>query len=49
MGYQEVPEHEAPLRDGKGERAETGTGKERKERKCSLNLMLGQTIFAKDP
>ena len=49
MGYQEVPEHEAPLRDRKGERAETGTGKGRKERKCSLNLVLEQTIFAKDP
>ncbi|MBQ3776684.1 MAG: hypothetical protein II835_01065 [Fibrobacter sp.] len=26
-----------------------GTGKERKERKCSLDLMLEQTIFAKNP
>ena len=41
--------HEASLRDGKGERAETGTGKGRKERKCSLDLMLEQTIFAKNP
>ena len=46
MGYQEIPEHEASLRDGKGERAETGTGK---GRKCSLDLMLEQTIFAKNP
>jgi len=46
MGCQEIPEHEASLRDGKGERAETGTGK---GRKCSLDLMLGQTIFAKNP
>ena len=46
MGYQEIPEHEASLRDGKGERAETGTGK---GRKCSLNLMSEQTIFAKNP
>ena len=43
------PEHEAPLRDGKGERAETGTGKGRKERKCSLNLVLEQTIFCERP
>ena len=49
MGHQEVPEHEAPLRAGKGKRTKTGTGKERKERKCSLNLMLKQTIFAKNP
>lgn len=49
MGLQEVPEHEAPLRAGKGKRTKTGTGKERKERKCSLNLMLEQTIFAKNP
>ena len=47
MGHQEVPEHEAPLRAGKGKRTKTGTGKERKERKCSLNLMLEQTIFRK--
>lgn len=46
MGYQEIPEHEASLRDGKGERAETGTGK---GRKYSLDLMLEQTIFAKNP
>ena len=48
MGHQEVPEHETPIRAGKGKRTETGTGKEQKERKCSLNLMLGQTIFAKN-
>lgn len=47
MGYQEIPEHETPIRAGKGERAETETGKGRKERKCSLDLMLEQTIFAK--
>lgn len=47
MGHQEVPEHETPIRVGKGKRAETVTEKERKERKCSLNLMLEQTIFAK--
>ena len=49
MGDQEIPEHEASLQDGKGKRAEKGTGKGRKERKCSLDLMLGQTVFAKDP
>ena len=49
MGHQEVPEHEAPLRAGKGKRAETGAGKYRKEGKCSLDLMLEQTIFAKNP
>ena len=49
MGHQEVPEHEAPLRAGKGKRTKTGTGKERTERTCSLNLMLEQTIFAKKP
>ena len=49
MGHQEVPEHEAPLRAGKGKRTKTGTGKERKERKCRLNLMSEQTIFAKNP
>lgn len=37
------------LRAGKGKRTKTGTGKERKERKYSLNLMLEQTIFAKNP
>ena len=47
MGHQEVPEHEASLRAGKGKRAETGAGKYRKEGKCSLDLMLEQTIFAK--
>lgn len=46
MGDQEIPEHEASLQDGKGKRAEKGTGK---GRKCSLDLMLGQTVFAKDP
>jgi len=40
-GYQEIPEHEASLRAGKGKRAETGTGK---GRKCSLDLMLEQTL-----
>ena len=49
MGHQEAPEHETPIRAGKGKRTETGTGKEQKERKCSLNLMLEQTIFAKNP
>ena len=49
MGHQEVPEYEASLRAGKGKRTETGTGKEWKEKKCSLDLMLEQTIFAKNP
>ena len=48
MGHQEVLEYEAPLRAGKGKRAETGAGKYRKEGICSLDLMLEQTIFAKD-
>ena len=47
MGLQEVPEHEAPLQAGKGKRTETGTGKYRKERKCSLNPMLKKTILRK--
>ena len=47
MGHQEVPEHKTPIRAGKGKRTETGTGKERKERKCSLDLMLEQTILRK--
>ena len=49
MGHQEAPEHEAPLRAGKGKRAETGAGKYRKEGKCSLDLMLKQTIFWQKP
>ena len=48
MGHQEVPEHEAPLQAGKGKRTETGTGKYRKERKCSLNPMLEKTILRKN-
>lgn len=44
MGHQDVPEHETPIRAGKGKRTETGTGKYRKEGKCSLDLMLEQTL-----
>ena len=47
MGHQEVPEYEAPLRAGKD--AGIRKGNEKGEDECSLNLMLGQTIFAKGP